>query len=259
MISFTPFSETYLTIGPVALRYYGLMYAIGAILVYFIVKKLFQKHKIKVTNDQLIDLLTYGIAGVILGGRLGYVLFYNLTYFVHNPLKIFAVWDGGMAFHGGLLGVILTSLLFCKKNKCDFYALADLAIIPVFIALALGRIGNFINGELVGRITTVPWGMEFEGYEDNRHPSQLYEFGKNILIFLLLVFSLRFKLKKGSYFWGGIMLYGLFRFLVEFTRQPDIQIGFIFQYFTMGQLLSLPMFLIGLRMIIKINSSKKFS
>lgn len=255
-ISFTPFEKTFLTIGSVSVKYYGLMYAVGAIFVYFVIKKLFQKYKIQITNDQILDLLTYGIVGVILGGRIGYILFYNFSYYIQNPLQIFAVWEGGMSFHGGLLGVIIGSYIFCKRNKFNFYQLADLVIIPVFIALALGRLGNFINGELVGRITTVPWGMEFEGYEGNRHPSQLYEFGKNILIFLILLFSLRYKFKQGTYFWLGIMFYGILRFLIEFTRQPDLQIGFIFNYLTMGQLLCLPMFLVGFWMVVRLNYKK---
>ena len=254
--SFTPFEKTFLTIGSVSLKYYGLMYAVGAVFVYFMIKKLFQKHKIQITNDQILDLLTYGIVGVILGGRIGYILFYNFSYYAQNPLQIFAVWEGGMSFHGGLLGVIVGSYIFCKRNKFNFYQLADLVIIPVFIALALGRLGNFINGELVGRITTVPWGMEFEGYEGSRHPSQLYEFGKNILIFLILLFSLRYKFKQGTYFWLGIMFYGILRFLIEFTRQPDLQIGFIFNYLTMGQLLCLPMFLVGFWMVIRLSYKK---
>ncbi len=255
--SFTPLERTFLTIGSLELKYYGLMYALGALFVFFFTQKVFKKKSIKINNEQMLDLLSYGIFGVILGGRFGYILFYNLSYYLENPLKIIAVWEGGMSFHGGFLGVILAGYLFCKKEKLNFYQIADLAIIPVFIALALGRFGNFINGELVGRITEIPWGMEFEGHEGKRHPSQLYAVGKNLLAFFILLFSLRLKLKKGSYFWGGIMLYGLFRFLVEFTRQPDLHIGFVLNYFTMGQLLSIPMFLLGIFMVVRLNSKRQ--
>lgn len=255
---FTPFEKSFITIGPISLKYYGLMYAFGAIFVYFVIKKLFRKEKIKISNEEILDLLTYGIAGVILGGRIGYILFYNLSFYLSNPLKIFAVWEGGMAFHGGLLGVIIAGYLFCKRQKFNFYELADIAIIPVFIAIALGRLGNFINGELVGRISEVPWAMEFEGYEGLRHPSQLYEFGKNIVIFVILSSLRKFtKLQQGTIFWSGIMFYGLFRFLIEFTRQPDLHIGFLFEYLTMGQLLSFPMFVVGLAMAIRLNYYSK--
>lgn len=256
-LSFSPFEKTFLTIGPLSLKYYGLMYVLGTVFVYFTAKFLFRKNGIKITEEQFADLVTDGILGVILGGRIGYILFYNLSYYVENPLKIFAVWEGGMSFHGGFLGVILAGIYFCRKHKFNFYELADLGIIPVFIALALGRLGNFINGELVGRITTLPWGMQFENYAGLRHPSQLYEFGKNILIFGILLFLLKFKFKRGTYFWLGILFYGLFRFLIEFTREPDLQIGFIFNAMTMGQMLSLPMLILGLTMMI-ITNKKKF-
>ena len=256
-LSFTPFEKTFLTIGPISLNYYGLMYALGAIFVYFVIKNLFRKQKVNINNDQILNLLTYGVAGVILGGRIGYILFYNVSYYFSNPLKIFAVWEGGMSFHGGLLGVILAGYLFCRKNKFNFYQLADIVIVPIFIALALGRLGNFINGELVGRISDVPWAMEFEGYPGLRHPSQLYEFAKNILTFGILYYLLKYKLKQGTYFWLGIMFYGLLRFLIEFTREPDIQIGFIFNYLTMGQLLSFPMLVIGLWMVVRLNYVNK--
>lgn len=255
MFSFTPFEKTFLSIGPVHLNYYGLMYVLGAGFVYLIIKKLFQKEKIQITNDQILDLLSYGIFGVILGGRIGYVLFYNLSYYLENPLKIIAVWEGGMSFHGGMLGVILAGYLYCHNHKFKFYELADIVIIPVFLGLALGRIGNFINGELVGRITDLPWGMNFEGYEGLRHPSQLYESGKNILIFLILIFLFQYKskLKAGSYFWLGIMFYGLFRFFIEFVREPDLQLGLFFGYFSMGQILCFPMFILGGGMFVFLN------
>lgn len=256
MINFTPFDKTFLTIGPIALNYYGLMYALGTIAVYFIGKKLVRKQNIPITDDQILDLISYGIFGVILGGRIGYILFYNLSYYFTEPLKIFAVWEGGMSFHGGLLGVILGGYLFCHKNQFNFYRLADFFIIPVFLALALGRIGNFINGELVGRITEMPWGVEFPNHIGKRHPSQLYQSGKDFFIFFTLLTLLKYKFKTGTYFWLGISVYGFLRFLIEFTREPDVQIGFLFQYFSLGQILSLPMFLIGILMIYKINKQK---
>lgn len=261
MIHFTPFEKSFLTIGTLKLNYYGLMYALGAVLIYLIIKKLFKKEKIKISNEQILDLISFGIFGVILGGRLGYVLFYNFNYYFENPLKILAIWEGGMSFHGGLIGVILAELIFCKKNKFNFYELADIVMIPVFIGLALGRIGNFINGELVGRITTLPWGMEFEGYQGLRHPSQLYESAKNIFIFGILFYLLKYrkKLRFGSLFWLGITFYGFFRFLIEFVREPDIQIGLILNFATLGQMLSLPMFLMGGGIFIYLNRKIKKS
>ena len=259
MVSFTPFEKAFLTIGSVSLKYYGLMYVIGTILSYFIIKHLLKKRKVNISQEQLWDLMTYGIIGVIAGARIGYILFYNFNYYLSNPLKLFAVWEGGMSFHGGLLGVLLTGYLFSKKHKFKFYELADVVAIPFFLALAFGRIGNFINGELVGRITSLPWGMEFAGYEGFRHPSQLYASIQNLSIFIVLLYLLKYKFKLGTYFWLGISFYGFFRFLVEFVRQPDPQIGFVLYNLTLGQILCLPMVLIGIFMLVRINQKKRSS
>jgi phosphatidylglycerol:prolipoprotein diacylglycerol transferase len=189
--------------------------------------------------------------GVILGGRSGYILFYNLSEYVSHPLEIFAVWHGGMSFHGGLIGAIFGGLYFARKKKIGFLNLADICIVAAPIGLGLGRIGNFINGELYGRVTNVPWGLVFPGGGNlPRHPSQLYEaFLEGPVTFVVLWLLARQRRPAGVIFWSFITLYGLFRFFVEFFREPDIQVGYFLGRFSMGQLLSLPMVLLGLAMI----------
>ena len=216
------------------------------------------RKRIKITAQEVSDLLSYAAIGVILGGRLGYILFYNPLFYFAHPLKLFAVWEGGMSFHGGLLGGTIAGLLFCRKFKCSFYELADISVPSVSIGLGLGRIGNFINGELFGRPTTLPWCMIFpEGGDVCRHPSQLYQAAlEGGAIFLILWFLSKKDLARGSLFWSLILFYGLFRFLVEFVRQPDSHIGLLLGYFSMGQLLSLPMFVIGLSMFCFLNFRK---
>ena len=184
-------------------------------------------------------------------------------YYLKNLPEIIALWHGGLSFHGGLLGAIVSGYLFSKKRKMDFLELADILVIPVALALALGRIGNFINAELYGRIADVPWCVDYsknkfvEGLPSGcRHPSQIYESMKNLAIFSVLWFIKDKKLPKGFMFWSFVTMYGLLRTLVEFFRQPDDQLGFIFQYFTMGQLLSFPLFLVGLFMLWQLNKNK---
>lgn len=239
--------------GSIEFRWYGLMYVISFVCAYFLVRNSVKKSGIHLNNDDVADLIFYIALGVILGGRLGYIVFYNLEYYLGNPLKIFAVWEGGMSFHGGLLGTVLSSIIFAGKKKISFFRLADLCTPVGPIGLFLGRLGNFINGELFGRVTDSPWGIVFPGGGmEKRHPSQLYEaFLEGPVLFLLLQLLRRNKnLPEGVVFWSFIALYGLFRFLVEFTREPDQQIGYLVGYLTMGQLLSLPMFLFGIGMIL---------
>ena len=197
------------------------------------------------------NLFFYVLLGMLIGARLVYVIIYDPSYYLGNPLDIFAVWKGGLSFHGGLIGIAVAALLFAKKNKISFYSIADAAVVPVPLCLALGRIGNFINGELYGRITSVPWAVYFSGVEGPRHPSQLYESVKNIIIFLIILYFFRKKLKQGVLFWLFVTLYPLFRFFVEFFRQPDEQLGFIVLNLSMGQLLSILMFVFGATMLYK--------
>src|SRR3989338_10889466 len=172
-----------LKLGFLEIRYYGLFYVIGFILTYFMLDWLAKKKNIALTKDDIADLLLYTVIGMLAGSRLFYALVYNFAYYLENPLHIFAIWEGGLSFHGALIGIIIAGYAFCRKKNFDFYTLADIVVIPVSLALMLGRIGNFINGELYGRITDLPWGVKFKDAEGFRHPSQLYEAFKNMVMF----------------------------------------------------------------------------
>ncbi len=226
------------------LRWYGLAYALGFIIGYFYLSKRFKRFNIKGLID---DAVLYAILGVILGGRIGYVLIYNLPYYWHHPLQVLYIWDGGMSFHGGLVGTIIAGILLARKYGLSFYDLADEVAVIVPVGLFFGRIANFINDELWGRVTDVPWAIAFPagGYLP-RHPSQLYEafFEGLVLFFILFKFRNRLLPYKGVLFWSFVFLYGFFRFLIEFTRQPDPQLGFICGL-TMGQWLCLAMMIVG--------------
>ena len=252
-----------LQLGPLQIRYYGLFYALGFAIAYFLIYYLAKRKALSITKDDVADFLIYEIVGVVLGARLVYVFAYNPLFYLQDPIEIFAVWHGGLSFHGGLLGAIAACYLFCKRKKIDFYGLADIAVIPVALALALGRVGNFMNAELFGRISNVIWCIDYSKNRfvenlpsDCRHPSQIYASMKNLLIFGTLWFIKDKKLPNGFIFWSFVTLYGLFRTIVEFFRVPDEQIGFIFKYFTMGQLLSFPLFSLGAYMLFKLNKKK---
>jgi phosphatidylglycerol:prolipoprotein diacylglycerol transferase len=242
---FTPFSSTYLTIGSLQFRYYGLMYFLAFIMAYFFLNYFRKKKYIKLSSNDLWDLIFYGVLGIVIGGRLGYIIFYNLNYFIENPTKIIAVWEGGLSFHGGLIGILIGEYIFCKVKNLNFLNLADYAVIPLSLGIALGKLGNFINGELIGRSleTTfyVPWGMYFELANNDtlRHPSVLYEMGKNIIIFMVLIILIKKypRLKTGTLLAIFLLLYGIMRFLIEFVREPDPQIGLFLNMFSMGQIL----------------------
>jgi phosphatidylglycerol:prolipoprotein diacylglycerol transferase len=216
-------------------------------------KKDFGVSKLEVEN-----LFFYLILGLIIGARLGYVLFYDLKMYFTDPLEIFAIWHGGMSFHGGLIGVLIVGILFSWKNKKSFWKIADLFIVTAPIGLGLGRIGNFINGELYGRVTRVPWGMIFKnGGSLPRHPSQLYESGlEGGVLFLILWFLKDKKLPDGGLLAAFLSLYGLFRSFVELFREPDPQLGFILGPFTMGQTLSSFMIVGGIVLFLILKGKK---
>ena len=243
----------FLRLGPLEFRWYGLMYICGFLAAYFIIAAGVKRKGLPLIKDDVADLIFTVALGVILGGRLGYILFYNLAFYLAHPAKLFAVWEGGMSFHGGLIGATLAGLYFIRKHKLRFYALADIGFLAAPVGLGLGRIGNFINGELYGRVTDLPWGMVFPGGGNlPRHPSQLYEACLEGPVMFLVLFAISRKAKgEGVVFWAFIALYGLFRFLVEFAREPDAQLGFLFGGLSMGQLLSLPMLLLGAAMMIR--------
>ncbi len=254
-MQFPHIDPVFLSIGPLQFRWYGLMYVLSFIATYFIIRSEVARKKLSLTSDDVADLVFYGAMGVVLGGRCGYILFYNLGFYLDNPLKLFAVWEGGMSFHGGFLGVALAFWLYAFRKKIPFLALTDMAALCAPVGLGLGRIGNFINGELYGRATDVPWGVIFPGSDGvPRHPSQLYEaFLEGLVLFFIVRFVSKSASVNGVTTCSAIAGYGLFRFCVEFFRQPDSQIGLFFGLFSMGQLLSLPMFLIGSLLVFKLS------
>jgi len=235
-------------IGPLAVRWYGLMYLLGFGAAYLLIGHLSRLRNLALNKEGISDLLFYGVLGVVLGGRLGYVLFYNPVQYLSRPLEVFAVWQGGMSFHGGLLGVVAASVFFCWRRKLPILLAGDVLVTSATIGLGLGRVGNFINGELWGRVTDQPWGIVFPGGGSlPRHPSQLYEATlEGLVLFMVLYLLHRLKVAEGVPFFSFFVGYGLFRFLVEFVRQPDAHLGFLWGGATMGQLLSLPMILFGL-------------
>jgi len=248
MLTYPQIDPIIIRIGPLAVRWYGVMYLLGFGAAYFIVRHLARLRNLPLDAQQLSDLLFYGVLGVILGGRLGYTLFYNFSYYIDHPIKILAVWEGGMSFHGGLLGVVAAATVYCVRKGLSKLLVGDILVTAATIGLGLGRLGNFINGELWGRVTEVPWGMVFPGAGPlPRHPSQLYEAVlEGPVLFLILYLLHRRKVPVGVPFFAFFLGYGTFRFVLEFFRQPDAQLGFLWGGATMGQLLCLPMILVGM-------------
>lgn len=257
-ITINPISPVAFSVFGFDIRWYALAYVVSFILIFWIMGRLMREPDsgIKLDKKQYDDLMTYVILGVVFGGRLGYVLFYNLPFFISNPLEIIQVWHGGMSFHGGLLGVIIANFLFAHKYKFNGWKTLDLGAVVVAPGLFFGRIANFINMEVMGRETDVSWAVVFDGYSNvPRHPSPLYEaFGEGIVLFLLMLTlykSTNLKHRPGAL--SGIMgmSYATIRIICEFFRAPDSQIGFLTSWgLTMGQLLSGVLFLIGLAIFI---------
>ncbi|OEY86910.1 prolipoprotein diacylglyceryl transferase [Wolbachia pipientis] len=237
------------SIGPISIHWYSLAYVLGILFVYWYLHKL-DYAKI-FTKDLYDSLLTAAIIGVILGGRLGYILIYNLALYISNPICIFKTWEGGMSFHGGLIGTVCAIIIVCKIYKMSILYVLDLIACGAPAGIFLGRVSNFINGELFGRVTNVPWGMVFPESEDNllRHPVQLYEaFFEGLLLFViinLIFFFTNIRFYRGMLTGIAVTWYGVARFLIEFFREPDYHIGYLWFNLTMGQLLSIPMLIIG--------------
>ncbi|MDC0200261.1 prolipoprotein diacylglyceryl transferase [Candidatus Pelagibacter sp.] len=235
------------------IRWYSLSYIFGILFAWIYCKKFLIKDE-KILN-LFDDLLTYLIIGLILGGRLGYIIFYNLTYYSKNILEIFMIWKGGMSFHGGLLGVIIATYIFSKKHNIKQFFFLDLISMTAPIGIFLGRIANFINSELYGRETKLAWSVKFEKIDNVfRHPSQIYEaIFEGILLFVLLNFIFKKHLYKSPGLISALFLifYSIFRFFIEFTREPDVQIGYILLNLTLGQILSFLFFMFGIFLFYK--------
>jgi len=240
------------SIGPVALRWYGMMYLIGFLAAMFIANKAADKSQGAWTREQVSDLLFYSFLGVILGGRIGYVFFYQWDYFLADPLYLFQIWQGGMSFHGGLIGVIIAIYIFAQKTDKSFLTVGDFVAPLVPIGLGMGRLGNFINAELWGRQTDVPWAMVFptDALQLPRHPSQLYEFFlEGVVLFAILYFVSRKPRSLGLASGTFLIGYGVFRTIIEFFREPDAHLGLYFSFISKGQILSIPMILGGFLVI----------
>ncbi len=255
-IPFPQIDPVALHLGFIVIRWYSLAYIFGLIGAWGLARKMSQHDNSTFTVLKIDDFLIWATLGVVLGGRLGYVLFYNAHYFMEHPAQILSVWQGGMSFHGGLIGVIIATLLFAWKKKISPFVMGDILVCVAPIGLFLGRLANFANGELYGRVTyNIPWGMIFPNAGTApRHPSQLYEAGlEGLALFLILNvawwFSPRLRARHGYTLGLFFILYGLFRFGIEFTREPDAHLGLIFAHLSMGQLLCIPMILFGLWLI----------
>ncbi len=248
MITYPEIDPEIARIGPLSIRWYGMMYLAGFLLSYLLVRFQVRKKNLPISRTMIESLYAYIILGLLIGARLGYVIFYNLPFYLKKPLEIFAVWHGGMSFHGGLLGCIVSGFIFTKRYRLDFWQLSDLVVVTAPIGLGLGRLGNFINGELYGRVSDVPWAMVFpEGGPLPRHPSQLYELLLEGIVLFGILWYLKDRITTRGYLSATfLLLYGLFRFSLEFFREPDPQIGFILGFITMGQILSTIMVFIGL-------------
>lgn len=248
MLTYPEINPIAFRMGPLKVHWYGIMYLIGFASAWLLALWRASKPGSGWTKAQVSDLIFYAALGVIIGGRLGYVLFYDLPTFIHHPLVVFKIWDGGMSFHGGVLGVLFALWLYSLKLHRSVWDITDFTVPLIPLGLAAGRLGNFINGELWGRVTTVPWGMVFpKAGPLPRHPSQIYEFLlEGVVLFIILwTFSSkpRPRFAVSALF---LLCYGCFRFFLEFFRQPDWQLGFVaWGWLTMGQLLSLPMIIAG--------------
>ncbi|MGI9322057.1 MAG: prolipoprotein diacylglyceryl transferase, partial [Pseudomonadales bacterium] len=234
------------SIGPVSVHWYAISYLVGILLVWGTVLLRVKRHQLDWTSEQFSDLLFFGVLGVILGGRFGYVFFYGLDNFLADPLSLFKIWQGGMSFHGGMIGVSLGVLLYGYWNRRNFFDITDIIAPSIPLALGCGRLGNFVNGELPGRVTDVSWAVIYPGDMVGRHPSSLYQATlEGLVLFALLWFYARKPRRRMAVTGAFLVGYGGLRIFSEFFREPDAHIGFIFAWVTTGQLLSLPMVALG--------------
>jgi phosphatidylglycerol:prolipoprotein diacylglycerol transferase len=238
-------------LGPLAVRWYGLAYVAGFLFAWWMLKVLDERWNVGLGSDGRTIVILAALIGLVAGGRLGYVLFYGVGAYWSHPLTIFAIWDGGMSFHGGLVGIMLAGVWVARHFKVPFLLICDIGAVGAPMGLLLGRLANFVNGELWGRVTTVPWGIVFPGAGPlPRHPSQLYEAALEGVVLLCVMLWLARKRHPDGFLLGWMLtLYSVFRIFVEFFRQPDVQIGFLPGGVTMGQLLSIPMLIAGMWLV----------
>ena len=253
MLPYPQIDPVAIALGPLKIHWYGLMYLVGIGGAWLLASRRLKDFDPSWSKEKLSDLVFWVAMGVILGGRLGYALFYDLSAYLAEPLKILRVWEGGMSFHGGLIGVMLATWLFGRRNGKSFFQLMDFVAPMVPIGLGAGRIGNFINAELWGKVTDVPWAMVFpNGGPDPRHPSQLYQFAlEGVALFVILWLYSRKPRPTMAVSGLFAICYGIFRFIVEFVRVPDAQLGYLaWNWLTMGQVLCLPMILGGIGLMV---------
>ncbi|MCF8056624.1 MAG: prolipoprotein diacylglyceryl transferase [Desulfocapsa sp.] len=252
-MTFPTIDPVIFSLGPLQIRWYGLMYVLGFSVSYVLVQKQIRNFSYKDLEPWFENLNLVLILSVVIGGRLGYVLFYNFSYYLQHPLEIPATWTGGMSFHGACIGVLLGGWLYVRKKKLDFWKCADIYAVTIPVGLGLGRLGNFINGELFGRVSTVPWAMAFPGGGPQpRHPSQLYEMLLEGFLLFAILWTLKTRPWENKKNWPHgsmtalfLIAYGCFRMFVELFREPDQHIGFLLGFITMGQLLSSLMIMTG--------------
>ncbi|MEM0231132.1 MAG: prolipoprotein diacylglyceryl transferase [Candidatus Woesearchaeota archaeon] len=243
-----------LQIGQLQIRYYGLFMALSVLFGIFFISREYKRLNPEVNEEELYNALFIMVLFGLLGARLDHILLHNPQFYINNPIEIIAIWHGGLAAHGAFLGGFLGLWLYSKKRKLKFWQIADLAVIPLSLGLALGRIANFINGELYGRITSVPWAVKFAEAEGFRHPSQLYESITDFATFIILnlIFKLKIRRKDGSIFWSFMLIYSAFRFFVEFFREPD----YVIFGLTLGQFTSIIIIIISIPMLFKLSKTK---
>ncbi len=261
-ITFPQINPIVFSIGFIDIRWYSLAYIAGILLGYYLFIQLIKKTEYKISQQAIDDIIIYFVLGIILGGRIGFVIFYDLEFYLHTPLNILKVWEGGMSFHGAMIGLIFAMYLLCKKHNLNLLSLFDLLCCVIPPGIFFGRIANFINGELYGRVTEMPFGVIFPNAGIfPRHPSQIYEaIGEGLILFILMqgLFHLT-NLRNKSGALAGVFLisYSLIRMSIENFREPDFQIGYILGSITLGQLLSIPMLIIGLFLLLRTNRTLK--
>ena len=250
------------SIGPIVVRWYGIAYVLGFLFAALIMYKTAKRWKLRFNGDALLTIICCIIVGVIVGARLGYCLFYGDGYYFEHPLEIVMTTKGGMSFHGGLIGALLAGILAAKLTHIPYLTLADLGVIAAPVGLFFGRCANFVNGELWGAVTDAPWGVVFGGAAgmEPRHPTQLYEALLEGVVIFIVLFILSRKVPprpRGTFLSLFLIMYGVFRFLIEFVRQPDIQLGYLAgDWLTMGQVLSLPLVIIGIVVLVRTIRNK---